>query len=122
MTNENTQNDKDRENKLEIAELNNDTDLEIARMKSHSDSQKVDATIETANLKDRTDKEKVKQNRESTASNERISAHDNMSKATQIDADNKNAKADRESAAKEGDKDRQSNEKISKDKPNPSTE
>ena len=120
--NENVQNDKDRENKLEIAELNNDTDLEIARMKSNSDAQKVSATIQTANLKDRTDKDKVRQDREATASNERISAHDSMNKATQIESDNRNASADRENVSKEGEKDRQSNEKISREKPNPSTE
>ena len=114
MDNENIQNDKDRENKLEIAELNNSTDLQIARLKSDSDNEKVSATIQTAVLKDRTDKDKVRQNREDTASNERMNFTDNVNEATakaaELDSNNKNAEADR-----------QSNEKIAKEKPNTST-
>jgi len=104
MENENVQNDKDRTNKLEIAELNNQTDLQIARMKDNMDVQKMATDIETTNIKDRTDKQKVSENRESTASKERTE----FMKAAK---DERSAEADR-----------QSSEKIAKEKPNTSTE
>ena len=104
MENENVQNDKDRENKLEIAELNAQTDLQIARMKDSAETRKMATDIETTHIKDSTDKEKVAESKESTASKERTE----FMKAAK---DERNAEADR-----------QSNEKIAKEKPNNTSE
>ena len=100
IENENVQNQKDRENKLEIAQLNSETDLEIARMKGSTDRDKTAADRESATMKDRTDQEKVRESREATKSKERT---ESMKAAS----DERKAKADRES-----------NEKIAKEKPN----
>jgi hypothetical protein len=104
MENENVQNDKDRENKLEIAELNAQTDLQIARMKDNTETRKMATDVETTHIKDRTDKEKVAESKESTASKERTE----FMKASK---DERTAEADR-----------QSNEKIAKEKPNNTAE
>tara|TARA_R110000764_G_scaffold6792_4_gene25108 strand:+ start:3594 stop:5933 length:2340 start_codon:yes stop_codon:yes gene_type:complete len=104
MENENVQNDKDRDNKLDIAELNNETALDIARMKSDTDSKQIDSSIETATMKDRTDKDKVRESRESTVSKERTDTMNMISEERKASAD------------------RESNEKIAKEKPTNTTE
>ena len=114
MQNENVQNEKDRQNKLDIAELNNETALKIAQMKSDTDDKKISADVNTNITKDRTDREKIKESRDATISKER-------SDLTKTISDSTNAKADREAAAQEAKADRASNEKIAKEKPNNTT-
>jgi hypothetical protein len=115
MQNENVQNDKDRENKLEIAELNSETQLKVANIKSDTDDKKISADMNTSIAKDRTDREKIKESREATISKERTDLTKTMS-------DDRNSQADRASSAVQSQADRDSNEKIAKEKPNNTTE
>ena len=114
MNNENVQNDKDRENKLEIAELNNETALKIAQMKSDTDDKKIASDVSSNIAKDRTDREKIRQSREDTRSKERTDLSKTVNDAI-------NSEADRKADAAQAEADRKSNEKIARQKPNNSS-